>query len=213
MLAGLFIVTDMYLPNPKCLRDWLSVPKSNDESLHIRSLKVKWVESQIRTERMDEIAEKGSAAWRYKGIKGEADWDEWLNTIRETLENADSDLEVMDQFKLDLISMRFLSLLQGDLNKLPQGGSISFRSVNGKNVQLKQRLSENQVENHDFEYTDSRKRDWLNFVTTSKARNKSRLLRKLRPPDGKSLPRETLERKFKNRKLEYDEAILMRSDT
>ena len=92
------IVTDMYLPNPKRLRDWLSVPKSNGyESLHITVMgpEGKWVEVQIRTERMDEIAEKGLAAhWRYKGIKGESGLDEWLNTIRETLENADNDLDV-----------------------------------------------------------------------------------------------------------------------
>ena len=100
------IVTDMYMPNPKRLRDWLSVPKSNGyESLHttVMGPEGKWVEVQIRTERMDEIAERGLAAhWRYKGVKGESGLDEWLTSIRETLENADSDLEVMDQFKLEL---------------------------------------------------------------------------------------------------------------
>ena len=96
----------MYMPNPKRLRDWLSVPKSNGyESLHttVMGPEGKWVEVQIRTERMDEIAERGLAAhWRYKGVKGESGLDEWLTSIRETLENADSDLEVMDQFKLEL---------------------------------------------------------------------------------------------------------------
>ena len=83
----------------------------------------KWVEVQIRTERMDEIAEKGLAAhWRYKGIKGESGLDEWLNSIRETLENSDSDMEAMDQFKLDLYKDEvFVFTPKGDLYKLPQG--------------------------------------------------------------------------------------------
>ena len=99
------LITDMYQPNPKRLRDWLSVPKSNGyESLHITVLgpEHKWVEVQIRTERMDEIAEKGLAAhWRYKGIKGDSGIDDWLNNIRAALEAGDS-LQLMDQFKMDL---------------------------------------------------------------------------------------------------------------
>ena len=94
----------MYQPNPKRLRDWLSVPKSNGyESLHITVLgpEQKWVEVQIRTERMDEIAERGVAAhWRYKGVKGETGLDEWLTGIRNMLEHSDG-LEAMDQFKMD----------------------------------------------------------------------------------------------------------------
>ena len=99
------IVTDMYQPNPKRLRDWLSVPKSNGyECLHITVLgpDKKWVEVQIRTERMDEIAEHGLAAhWRYKGVKAEGGMDNWLASIRSALE-AGNNLEVMDQFKSDL---------------------------------------------------------------------------------------------------------------
>ena len=95
------IVTSMYQPNPKRLRDWLSVPKSNGyESLHITVLgpEQKWVEVQIRTERMDEIAERGVAAhWRYKGVKGESGLDEWLTGIRSMLETSDG-MEAMDQF-------------------------------------------------------------------------------------------------------------------
>ena len=101
------IVTDMYQPNPKRLRDWLSVPKSNGyESLHITVLgpEQKWVEVQIRTERMDEIAERGVAAhWRYKGVKGEGGLDEWLTGIRNMLEHSDG-LEAMDSLRW--ISMR-----------------------------------------------------------------------------------------------------------
>ena len=122
------IVTDMYQPNPKRLRDWLSVPKSNGyESLHITVLgpEQKWVEVQIRTERMDEIAEKGVAAhWRYKGVKGEAGLDEWLSGIRTMLEHSDG-LEAMDQFKMDLYEDEvFVFTPRGDLFKFPTGATV-----------------------------------------------------------------------------------------
>ena len=224
------IVTDMYLPNPKRLRDWLSVPKSNGyESLHITVMgpEGKWVEVQIRTERMDEIAEKGLAAhWRYKGVKGESGLDEWLNSIRETLENADSDIEAMDQFKLDLYKEEvFVFTPKGDLYKLPQGATVldfAFTihtnigchcigaKVNGKNAQVRQPLvSGDQVEIMTSS-TQTPKQDWLNFVTTSKARTKIRQALKEMAAKQTQFARETLERKFKNRKIEYDEAILMR---
>lgn len=118
------LITDMYQPNPKRLRDWLSVPKSNGyESLHITVLgpEQKWVEVQIRTERMDEIAEKGLAAhWRYKGIKGDSGIDDWLNNIRAALEAGDS-LQLMDQFKMDLYEDEvFVFTPKGDLLKFPK---------------------------------------------------------------------------------------------
>ena len=224
------IVTDMYLPNPKRLRDWLSVPKSNGyESLHITVMgpEGKWVEVQIRTERMDEIAEKGLAAhWRYKGIKGESGLDEWLNSIRETLENSDSDMEAMDQFKLDLYKDEvFVFTPKGDLYKLPQGATVldfafSIHSnlgcrctgtrVNGKNVQLRQKLNSGDQVEIMTSNTQTPKRDWLTFVTTSKARNKIRQALKEIAARQTQFAKETLERKFNNRKLEYDEAILMR---
>ena len=224
------IVTVMYLPNPKRLRDWLSVPKSNGyESLHITVMgpEGKWVEVQIRTERMDEIAEKGLAAhWRYKGIKGESGLDEWLNSIRETLENADNDAETIDQFKLDLYKDEvFVFSPKGDLYKLPQGATVldfAFAihsnlgchcvgaKVNGRNVQLKQSLNSGDQVEIMTSTTQTPKRDWLNFVTTSKARNKIRQALKELVARQTEFARETLERKFKNRKIEYDEAILMR---
>lgn len=224
------IVTDMYLPNPKRLRDWLSVPKSNGyESLHITVMgpEGKWVEIQIRTERMDEIAEKGLAAhWRYKGIKGESGLDEWLNSIRETLENADNDLDAMDQFKLDLYKDEvFVFTPKGDLYKLPQGATVldfafSIHSnlgcrctgarVNGKNVQLRQKLNSGDQVEIMTSNTQTPKRDWLTFVTTAKARNKIRQALKEIAARQTEFAKETLERKFKNRKMEYDEAILMR---
>mgnify|MGYP000102079565 FL=1 len=188
------IVTDMYMPNPKRLRDWLSVPKSNGyESLHttVMGPEGKWVEVQIRTERMDEIAERGLAAhWRYKGVKGESGLDEWLTSIRETLENADSDLEVMDQFKLELYEDEvFVFTPKGDLYKMPKGATVldfAFAihsklgskcigaKVNGKNAQLKQTLNSGDQVEVMTSNTQTPKRDWLNIVTTSKARTKIR---------------------------------------
>lgn len=224
------IVSDMYMPNPKRLRDWLSVPKSNGyESLHttVMGPEGKWVEVQIRTERMDDIAERGFAAhWRYKGVKGENGLDEWLTTIRETLENAGSDLEVMDQFKLELYEDEvFVFTPKGDLYKLPKGATVldfafSIHTqlgskcigarVNGKNVQLRQQLiSGDQVEIMTSN-TQSPKRDWLNIVTTSKARTKIRQALKEIEARQTEFAKETIERKFKNRKVEYDESVMMR---
>jgi GTP pyrophosphokinase len=224
------IVTDMYMPNPKRLRDWLSVPKSNGyESLHttVMGPEGKWVEVQIRTERMDEIAERGLAAhWRYKGVKGETGLDEWLTSIRETLENADSDMEVMDQFKLELYEDEvFVFTPKGDLYKLPKGATVldfAFTihtklgckcigaKVNGKNVQLKQVLNSGDQVEVMTQSTQTPKRDWLNIVTTSKARTKIRQALKEIEARQVEFAKETIERKFKNRKVEYDEAVMMR---
>lgn len=225
------IVTDMYQPNPKRMRDWLSVPKSNGyESLHITVMgpEGKWVEVQIRTERMDDIAERGLAAhWRYKGIKGESGLDEWLTSVREALENSDSSgLETMDQFKLDLYEDEvFVFTPKGDLFKLGKGATVldfAFHihsklgckcigaKVNGKNVQLKQVLhSGDQVEIMTSN-TQTPKQDWLNIVTTSKARTKIKQALKEMAARQHAFAKETLERKFKNRKIDYDEAIMMR---
>ena len=133
-------VTSMYQPNPKRLRDWLSVPKTNGyESLHITVLgpEQKWVEVQIRTERMDDIAERGVAAhWRYKGVKGESGLDEWLTNIRSMLESANSTAaadghgtlegaNLMDQFKMDLYEDEvFVFTPKGDLFKFPKGATV-----------------------------------------------------------------------------------------
>ena len=122
------IVTDMYQPNPKRLRDWLSVPKSNGyECLHITVLgpNAKWVEVQIRTERMDEIAEHGLAAhWRYKGIEAEEGMDTWLASIRTALEAGDN-LEMMTQFKRDLYDKEiYVFTPNSDIIELPKGSCI-----------------------------------------------------------------------------------------
>ncbi len=224
------IVTDMYQPNPKRLRDWLSVPKSNGyESLHITVMgpEGKWVEVQIRTERMDEIAERGLAAhWRYKGLKGETGLDEWLTSVREALESSDNDLEVMDRFKMDLYEDEvFVFTPKGDLFKLPKGATVldfAFHihtklgckcigaKVNGRNVQLKQILQSGDQVEIMTSNTQTPKQDWLNIVTTSKARTKIRQALKEMASRQTAFARETLERKFKNRKIDYDEAVMMR---
>lgn len=225
------IVTDMYQPNPKRLRDWLSIPKSNGyESLHITVMgpEGKWVEVQIRTRRMDEIAERGLAAhWRYKGVKGETGLDEWLTSVREALENPDADsMKVMDQFKMDLYEDEvFVFTPKGDLFKLATGATVldfAFHihsklgskcigaKVNGKNAQLKQKLNSGDQVEIMTSSTQTPKQDWLNIVTTSKARTKIRQALKEMVSKQHDFAKETIERKFKNRKMEYDEAVMMR---
>ena len=224
------IVTDMYQPNPKRLRDWLSVPKSNGyESLHITVMgpEGKWVEVQIRTERMDDIAERGLAAhWRYKGIKGESGLDEWLTSVREALENSENDLEAMDRFKLELYEDEvFVFTPKGDLFKLPKGATVldfAFHihtalgskcigaRVNGKNVPLRHRLQSGDQVEVMTSNTQTPKQDWLNIVTTSKARTKIKQALKEMVARQTDFAKEMLERKFKNRKIEYDDGTMMR---
>lgn len=221
------IITDMYQPNPKRLRDWLSVPKSNGyESLHITVLgpQKKWVEVQIRTERMDEIAERGLAAhWRYKGVKSEAGLDDWLNSIRRALENTDNQ-EAMNQFKMDLyVDEVFVFTPKGDLFKLPKGATVLDFAyhihsrigdhcigarVNGKGVPIREQLSSGDQVEILTSNKQEPKQDWLNVVTTSRARSKIRLSLKEIAAKQNVFARETLERKFKNRKVEMEEAVM-----
>ena len=221
------IVTDMYQPNPKRLRDWLSVPKSNGyESLHITVLgpEQKWVEVQIRTERMDEIAERGVAAhWRYKGVKGETGLDEWLTNIRSMLENAEG-MEAMDQFKMDLYEDEvFVFTPRGDLFKFPVGATVldfayhihskignqcTGGRINGRVVSIRQLLkSGDQVE---ILTSSSQKprQEWLTIVKTSRAKSKIRLALKETQVKEGLFAKEMLERKFKNRKIEQDESTM-----
>ncbi len=122
------VITDMYQPNPKRLKDWLSIPKSNGyESLHITVMgpDSRWVEVQIRTRRMDDIAERGLAAhWKYKGVKEESTLDNWLSTLRESLGDNETNLsQKLTDFKLDLYDKEiFVFTPKGDLFKLPMGG-------------------------------------------------------------------------------------------
>ena len=223
------IVTDMYQPNPKRLRDWLSVPKSNGyESLHITVLgpEKKWVEVQIRTERMDEIAERGVAAhWRYKGVKGETGLDEWLNNIRNILETSD-DMQVMDQFKMDLYADEvFVFTPKGDLFKFPKGATVldfayhihskigntcTGARINNKVVTFREPLhSGDQVEIMTSS-VQKPKQEWLNIVKTSRAKAKIRLALKETQVKEGLFAKEMIERKFKNRKIELEESLMTR---
>ena len=221
------VVTDMYQPNPKRLRDWLSVPKSNGyESLHITVLgpKQKWVEVQIRTERMDEIAEKGLAAhWRYKGVSEERGLDEWLSGIRSALEAGD-DLQVMDHFKLDLAEEEvYVFTPKGEILKFPAGATIldfAYRihskvgnacvggKINDHIVPVREVLhSGDQVEIVTSPHQKP-KLDWLNIVKTSRSKAKIRLALKETQMKTGAYAKEILERKFKNRKLEPSESAI-----
>ena len=221
------IVTDMYQPNPKRLRDWLSVPKSNGyESLHITVLgpQQKWVEVQIRTERMDEIAEKGVAAhWRYKGVKGEAGLDDWLAGVRSMLEHADG-LEAMDQFKMDLYEDEvFVFTPRGDLFKFPVGATVldfayhihskignqcTGGRINGRVVSIRYLLKSGDQVEILTSSTQKPRQEWLSIVKTSRAKSKIRLaLKETQVKDG-LFAKEMLERKFKNRKIEQNEATM-----
>jgi GTP pyrophosphokinase len=222
----------MYHPNPKRLRDWLSVPKSNGyESLHITVMgpEGKWVEVQIRTERMDEIAERGLAAhWRYKGVKdGGGKLEDWLTDIRSALEtHADSDELLVDRFKVDLYSDEvFVFTPKGDLFKLPKGATIldfaflvhttvgahcTGGKINGKNVHIRTKLqSGDQVEILTSQ-KQMPKQDWLNIAVTPKARTKIRQSLNEQEMKVSTFAKEALERKFKNKKIEPEESIMMR---
>ena len=225
------IVADMYQPNPKRLRDWLTIPKSNGyESLHTTVLgpENKWVEVQIRTRRMDEIAEKGLAAhWRYKGIKSETGMDEFLRNIREILENPELNaVNFMDEFKLNLYDKEvFVFTPNGDLHKLPKGATaLDFAfaihtnlgakcvgaKVNGKNMPIKYILQNgDQVEIMTMP-TQKPNPAWLQIVTTTKARNKIRqALKEIEYKDAEN-GREILLRRLKNWKIEPDEGCISR---
>jgi len=225
------VITDMYQPNPKRLKDWLSIPKSNGyESLHatVMGPHGKWVEVQIRSRRMDEIAERGLAAhWKYKGIKGESGLDEWMNTVRETLENKDSaPADLIRDFKMELYDDEiFVFTPKGDLFKLPQnatvldfafaihtklGSKCVSARINGKNVTIKHRLQSGDQVDIQTSPNQTPKQDWLNFVITSKARIKIKQSLKEQAAKQVEYAKELLHRRFKNRKIEEDDSKLMR---
>jgi len=217
------VVTEEYQTNPNRLRDWITIPKSNGyESLHTTVLgpQGKWVEIQIRTKRMDEVAEKGLAAhWKYKGGKEQSGYDTWLAEIRNILENPELNVvDFIDHFSTDIYSDEiFVFTPKGDLKKLPKGATmLDFAyeihsrlgdtcvggKVNGIKVTLKHKLKNGDHIEIDTSNNQKPKLDWLEFLVTSKAKNrvKSSLNeeRKVMAAQG----REILVRKFKNWKLE-----------
>jgi len=225
------IVADMYQPNPKRLRDWLSIPKTNGyESLHTTVLgpEGRWVEVQIRTVRMDEVAEKGLAAhWKYKGIKSESGMDEWLKSIREILENPELNaVDFMDEFKLNLYDKEvFVFTPNGDLHKLPKGATaldfaFSIHSalgckcvgakVNGKNMTIKYVLNNGDQVEVLTSPTQKPNPAWLHIVTTSKAKTKIRQALKEVEFKDAEMGRETIIRRFKNWKIELDDGKISR---
>jgi len=223
------IVTDFYKPNPDRLRDWISTPKENGyESLHttVMGEDGKWVEVQIRSKRMDEIAEKGYAAhWKYKqqGSK-ENSLDNWIEKIRELLENPESNaIDFIDDFKMNLYSGEiYIFTPNGDLKTLPKGATaldfafeihtdIGIRcmgvKVNGKLVSLSHKLnSGDQVE----VITSSKQRasnDWLRFVKTSRAKSKIKSALKEDKKKIAIIGKEIAERKLKHLKLKLSDKI------
>lgn len=225
------IITDMYQPNPKRMRDWISIPKINGyESLHVTVMgpQNKWVEVQIRTRRMDEIAERGLAAhWKYKGGKAESGLDEFLNTVRAALETKDnSPLDLMQDFQMNLYKDEiYVFTPTGELMKLAKGATVldfAFAihtklgckcisaKVNDKNVPIKHVLNNGDTVSIVTSPTQSPKRDWLNIVVTSKARVKIKQALREEMAKAVDFAKEMLQRRFKNRKIEMEEAAIMR---
>ena len=220
-------VTDFYTPNPSRMRDWISIPKSNGyESLHATvSAEGRWVEVQIRTERMDAVAERGIAAhWRYKGVGQSGQTSEmWLGRLRELLEDTTHSLAQRFDAK-PATGEIFVFTPNGDLRKLPEGASIldfAFDihtslgcscvggKINQRAVSIRETLHNGDIVEILTQKNQTPKADWLNYVTTSKARNKIKSILREEQAKHTRMGREELERKLKNWKLaiSIDEAI------
>ena len=226
------IITDMYQPNPSRMKDWISVPKSNGyESLHttVMGPGERWVEVQIRTRRMDLVAERGLAAhWKYKGLKAENNLDAWMNNVRDILETARSgeQSDLMRELRMDVYDKEvFVFTPKGDLYRLPLGASLldfafaihsglgcicTGGRVNGKNERLSYRLRSGDTVEILTSPQQTPKQDWLSIVVTSKARNKIRQTLNERAGHDVELGKELLARRFKNRKIDVEEAVLMK---
>lgn len=216
------VVTDFYTPNPERMRDWISIPKSNGyESLHatVVTPQGRWVEVQIRTKRMDEVAERGVAAhWRYKEVVGGGmGSEEWLARLRDIVEAAQSTDAKREEFDLAMSSSElFIFTPNGDLRKLPKGATLldfAFDihsglgssciggKVNGRNVPIKEKLRNGDLVEIITSKNQRPKSDWLAIVTTGKARNKIKQILREEAARSAQLGREELERKVKNWKL------------
>ncbi|MBR4848348.1 MAG: bifunctional (p)ppGpp synthetase/guanosine-3',5'-bis(diphosphate) 3'-pyrophosphohydrolase [Bacteroidaceae bacterium] len=222
------IVADMYTPNPHRLRDWLSVPKSNGyESLHttVMGPEGRWVEVQIRTERMDEVAEHGLAAhWRYKGVQSEKGLDNLLASIRDTLENIGEESAAESKFKMELYKDEiFIFTPKGDLYRMSKGATIldfaflihtglgcrcTGGLVNGRNVPIRHALNNGDQVEIITSNSQTPKQAWLNIAQSSRTRAKIRQALKEISAKQADIGRETVARKLKNHKIEYDESIM-----
>ena len=224
------IVTAMYTANTSRLKDWLTIPKSNGyESLHItvNGPGNKWVEVQIRTRRMDEIAERGLAAhWKYKGIKSEGGLDEWMNNVRDMLESGNGPAELMKNASMHIYDKEvFVFTPKGDLFKFPKGATVldfayhihskigntcTGARINNKVVTFREQLhSGDQIEILTSSIQKP-KQDWLNVVKTSRAKSKIRLALKETQVKEGQYAKEIIERKFKNKKIDIEESVMTR---
>ena len=225
------IVTDFYTPNPERMRDWISIPKSNGyESLHTTVVTGDghWVEIQIRSERMDEVAERGIAAhWRYKGVNGSSSRnDEWLARLREIMEESTNKSQIANRIDTESTSEEiFVFTPAGDLRKLPRGATVldfafdihthvgatcTGAKISGRNVPIKEVLHNGDIVNIITSKTQKPKADWLNYVVTAKARNKIKAHLREEETKAARFGREELERKLKNWKLSIpiDDAVI-----
>jgi len=225
------VVTDLYQPNPSRLRDWISVPKSNGyESLHTTVIgpRGRWVEVQIRSERMDEIAEIGLAAhFRYKGLKGEGGLDTWLTKMREILESSEKEeTAFLDQVRSGLYTDEvFVFTPKGDLRQLPAGATVldfAFDihtavgascvggKVNGKNVTIRYVLQNGDHVDILRSKNQKPKQDWLSFVVTTKARTKIKQVLNEDKVRAAAEGKEILVRRFKNWKIPYGDTVIQK---
>jgi len=223
------IVTDIYQPNPKRLRDWISTPKASGyESLHTTVVgpSGKWVEVQIRSRRMDEVAEKGLAAhWKYKEGGARKEQEAWMERIRDVIENAESDsLEKKDLSKIELYSDKiFIFTPEGDLRKLPAGATVldfaydihtsvgdmcSGARVNNRIVPIRHVLTNGDRVEVITSKNQKPKMDWLNFVVTGKATSKIKRSLKEERFQEAEIGKEILRRKLRNRKIAFNDAIV-----
>jgi guanosine-3',5'-bis(diphosphate) 3'-pyrophosphohydrolase len=219
------IVTDLYRPNPDRLRDWVSSPKGNGyESLHttVMGPKGQWVEVQIRTQRMNEIAEKGFAAhWKYKESSNDNGLDQWIVKVREMLSNPEANaLDFLDDFKMNLFSDEiFIFTPKGALLQLPLGATaldFAFEihtdvgakcigaKVNHKLVPLSYKLQNGDQVEIITSSKQSPKEDWLNIVVTAKAKSKIKSSLKEEKRKIAEMGKEALERKLKSLKITYN---------
>lgn len=224
------ILADMYTANPARMKDWISIPKSNGyESLHatVMGPGSKWVEVQFRTKRMDLIAEKGLAAhWRYKGVKGDST-DQWMNNIRDILETAETGpMQLMKDMRLDVYGKEVFAFTpKGDLFRLGAGATVldfafhihsnvgshcTGAVVNGQHRKITYRINSGDTVEILTSSNQTPKSDWLNIVVSTKARNKIKQSLNEEMQRKADLGKEILERRAKNRKIELEEAVLMK---